>query len=195
MSPRESNPLQTGRDLPRRGFTLVELLVVMAIIGLLVALLLPAVQSAREAARRGQCQNNLSQIGLAMLNYEFAVKCFPPGGLINTSKDYGHSWWIRIMPYVEEEYVASDFDEKSSVTGWVGTGGNEWNRDLLREQAFAFMRCPSTTLPKYVLTADDQLDANVISANYAGVSGRWTTPRRATRVPRPAPTARSRSAG
>jgi prepilin-type processing-associated H-X9-DG protein len=75
------------------------------------------------------------------------------------------------MPYIEEEYIAVNFDEKSPITGWVGAGGNEWNRDLLRQYSFPFMRCPSTTLPRYVLTTSDQLGAAVMSSNYAGVSG------------------------
>src|SRR6188508_1512552 len=95
-----------------RGFTLVELLVVIAIIGILVALLLPAVQAAREAGRRAQCANNLKQIGLGLLNYEQQQKSFPPGGL--RSGIYGHSWWVRVMPYLEETAVDARFDRKGA---------------------------------------------------------------------------------
>ncbi|MEM7311659.1 MAG: DUF1559 domain-containing protein [Planctomycetota bacterium] len=90
----------------RVGFTLVELLVVIAIIGILVALLLPAVQQAREAARRIQCSNNLKQIGLAALNYESAEKKLPKGSTsasVNISGPYFSTWAIDLLPFMEEQ--------------------------------------------------------------------------------------------
>lgn len=82
------------------GFTLVELLVVIAITGLLVALLLPAVQASREAARRGHCANNLRQIGIGLLTYHDAFKVFPRGGWLATSANI--SWTSAILPQLEE---------------------------------------------------------------------------------------------
>lgn len=170
MSRSSTRPPRTS-PRPCPGFTLVELLVVITIITILIALLLPAVQAAREAARRTKCLNNLKQLGLALLNYESHVKCFPPGGLINASGLFGHSWWIRIMPYIEEWDVAEEFDQQSDITGWLGSGGNEWNRDLLRGYHFGFMRCPSSTLPPYVLDTPEDFYARVMSPNYVGISG------------------------
>ncbi|TVS20773.1 MAG: DUF1559 domain-containing protein, partial [Planctomycetaceae bacterium] len=84
----------------RRGFTLVELLVVIAIIGVLVALLLPAVQAAREAARRSQCSNNLKQIGLAMHNYADVHKAFPPAAM--TVGQHSATAFVFILPFIEQ---------------------------------------------------------------------------------------------
>ena len=151
---------------PKIGFTLVELLVVITIIGILIALLLPAVQAAREAARRMQCQNNLKQIGLALLNYESANQVFPPGGLPVGS--YGTSWWVRILPYVEGSNFADRYDY--SQGGWV----NSWNTaqlTLLQNQQFSFMHCPSSTLPSQVLTTAAFRYVSIQSATYAGISG------------------------
>ena len=93
------------------GFTLVEILVVIAIIGILVALLLPAIQASREAARRTQCQNNMKQAVLALLNYESAKKTFPPFcELPRTNTFQPFSAQARLLPYLEEESVARLID-------------------------------------------------------------------------------------
>ena len=109
--------------LQRAGFTLVELLVVIAIIGILVALLLPAIQSARAAARRMQCQNNLKQIGIALHNYHAANKEFPAGMQFDVnpltpwigpsaeaSAKFQPNWIIKILPYMEEQAIYDAFD-------------------------------------------------------------------------------------
>ena len=101
----------------RAGFTLVELLVVIAIIGILVALLLPAVQAAREAARRMQCSNRLKQMGLANHNYHDVNRCFPPyiGGTGNVGADYDSrhrmSGRVALAPYYEAQQI---FDRAKS---------------------------------------------------------------------------------
>lgn len=92
------------RRSPRPAFTLVELLVVIAIIGVLVALLLPAVQAAREAARRMQCSNNFKQLGLASHNYATAFKCFPPSATDAVGTRRGYLSYI--LPYVERSTIA-----------------------------------------------------------------------------------------
>src|SRR5437763_14424728 len=98
----------------RRGFTLVELLVVIAIIGVLVALLLPAIQAAREAARRTQCGNNLKQLGLALHNYISAKKDVLPGGYFQEFKTpggyQGESFFVRLLPYLEEQAIYDRWD-------------------------------------------------------------------------------------
>ena len=101
----------------RTGFTLVELLVVIAIIGVLVGLLLPAVQAARESARLAECQNHLRQIGLATLNFEHAKQAFPPARLRarefygpNDCAETEPSWMVRILPFVEQAVTYSKWN-------------------------------------------------------------------------------------
>ena len=90
----------------RRGFTLVELLVVIAIIGVLVALLLPAVQSAREAARRMSCSNNLKQLSLALHNYEDTHKTLPPAGIDSNQM----AWTVLLLPFFEQKALYDQFN-------------------------------------------------------------------------------------
>ncbi len=117
-------------SLPR-GFTLVELLVVIAIIALLVALLLPAVQAAREAARQTACKNNLKQIGVALHNYQTAHTKFPPGQIANVMNGlavdeaiepngtglHGTSWMLHILPQMELEDIYKEWDFTTNVLG------------------------------------------------------------------------------
>ena len=107
----------------RRGFTLVELLVVIAIIGILVSLLLPAVQAAREAARRMQCDNNLKQLSLALHNYHDVHKCLPfgNGGTTPPSGSPGYSAVSLLLPFLEQAPLHSQIDFTRPLTHSVNT--------------------------------------------------------------------------
>jgi prepilin-type N-terminal cleavage/methylation domain-containing protein len=122
----------------RPGFTLVELLVVIAIIGVLVALLLPAIQAAREAARRSQCSNNLKQIGLAILNYESAVGRLPAGSTTDAADiggPYFGTWTVDILPYLEQQALYDLWDKTVDFS--------HINNRKLRETFLASYLCPS----------------------------------------------------
>ena len=115
--------MKKPRNRRRAGFTLVELLVVIAIIGILVALLLPAVQAAREAARKMSCGNNLKQLGIAMHNYHESYKRLPATGLFHWTRQSrnGHTWYntsrgsqlVKLLPFMEEEPLYSKLDQNS----------------------------------------------------------------------------------
>jgi prepilin-type N-terminal cleavage/methylation domain-containing protein/prepilin-type processing-associated H-X9-DG protein len=126
----------------RRGFTLVELLVVIAIIGVLVALLLPAVQSAREAARRIRCQNNFKQIGLASHNHHDVIGELPRAYSPNT----GLSWHVNILPYMEQQSLFNQFDTTTVNPSHTAPNRND-PHGLMIIQAYLCTSCPVKRQP------------------------------------------------
>jgi prepilin-type N-terminal cleavage/methylation domain-containing protein/prepilin-type processing-associated H-X9-DG protein len=136
--------ISTGTFRRRSGFTLVELLVVIAIIGILVALLLPAIQAAREAARRSQCLNNLKQLGIAFLNYETAKKEFPLAiKRAEASTGRGlNNWAPFVLPYIEEGNLVANYDLKEDW--WRDKAdGTAGNRTIVANH-LPVVQCPSS---------------------------------------------------
>lgn len=125
----------------RTAFTLVELLVVIAIIGILIAMLLPAVQQVREAARRIQCANNIRQQALAMLNYESAHQEFPPGFAFPNQA----MWSAFILPFIEQGNLYDTLDLNADFG--IGSTGNT-NNILAMGVPLEVMRCPSANVPE-----------------------------------------------
>jgi len=142
-----------------RAFTLVELLVVIAIIGILIALLLPAVQAAREAARRMQCINNLKQMVLSMHNYVDAHKAFPTGAI----NDGRPTWAIHLLPYIEQGAIYSEFNLN-------GVYYANPNATLQMERVdFSHLQCPSDQKQKTVTPTNGFSGFQL--HNYAACSG------------------------
>lgn len=141
---RISRPLLLQGDPARRGFTLIELLVVIAIIAILISLLLPAVQQAREAARRSQCKNNMAQIALATLNYEMAHGVLPPGTvnpdgpIVSEPDGYHMSWTVQLLPYLDQTplFLAVDFSK----------GAYDQSEEIT-EASMSVLICPSSPSP------------------------------------------------
>jgi len=168
------------------GFTLVELLVVIAIIGVLIGLLLPAVQTAREAARRSSCQNNLKQVGLAILNHESAKKSFPAGYTYYTTNERSWGWATYILPYMERmDLYQSLQPDKRKLSAVYVSGAAQTDIDALQTKISQY-RCPSDTSPDLRDKSRFNSPTTVTSlfgpsppfavatANYVGSSGGWS---------------------
>ena len=146
------------------GFTLIELLVVIAIISILIALILPAVQQARDSARRIQCKNNLKQIGLALHGYHDTYQQFPMGASSCDGHNYGGSWFISILPYADQIALYNKVDF-SDWPGWIAPNYTTWEGTKV-----PYMACPASPLPRMRFRAETN-PAGYMIADYVGISG------------------------
>jgi prepilin-type N-terminal cleavage/methylation domain-containing protein len=163
----------------RQAFTLVELLVVIAIIGILVALLLPAIQAAREAARRAQCQSNLHNVAIAVLNYESSKKTFPEGMTLTQTKvptirkldEFQANWIIKTLPFMEEQPLYDSFDFTKKINDVVNS-----KNYVARGTVIPVLLCPSDgsnqTLYQGGASGAANHGTNWARANYAASAGR-----------------------
>ena len=158
--------VDSSRNSPR-GFTLIELLVVIAIIGVMVALLLPAVQAAREAARRMQCKNHLKQIGLAVHNYESSLRQFPPSASIASSAaiNTNSSWSVhgRILPYLEQGAL---YDRVDLDVGWD-------NQAVISGLKIPVYSCPSDPNSDTPRDVSPKLASPLFPTTYGFNFGTW----------------------
>jgi len=166
-----------------RAFTLVELLVVIAIIGTLVALLLPAIQAAREAARRTQCVSNLKQVGLALQNYHDIYKRLPPGGANDqppfgtvpggVANIFGSSFFAYLLPFIEEAGIAGNY-KFAGASGHMDYPGVHQNITKLSGSVVHTYLCPSSPLEPvawYPVTQAAPKNFKLPTSSYVGIAG------------------------
>ena len=153
-----------GASGPHRGFTLIELLVVIAIIAILLAILLPAVQQAREVANQARCLNNLKQLGLALHNYHETTGCFPIGAL-TARTGVGPSWSVGILPYTDQAGLFAKFDMVGPANG-SPTIPVSSNAAVLNRKSIPYLLCPSTSLRTM-----EGSSVQVQMSSYAGIAG------------------------
>ena len=152
----------------KSGFTLIELLVVIAIMAILVALLLPAVQQAREAARRTQCKNNLQQIGFALHSYYNSYETLPPGvtnrtGPITQAADgYDHSWLVSLLPYLDQSPLSKRIDPKLSIYDDANLAA--------RKVILPVLLCPSDPATELALPGNQGVALSSYAGNHHPVS-------------------------
>ena len=155
-----------------KGFTLVELLVVIAIIGILIALLLPAVQAAREAARRSQCSNNLKQLGIALHNYHDTFKLLPSGVIDHPANNYGWGWNALILPFMEQQAMHDQCG--------IGQGDPMDIHEPEIETPIGQLRCPSDATNVETInkrwTWERVDDIEPAASNYVAISGTSMSP-------------------
>lgn len=157
--------------LRRNGFTLIELLVVIAIIAILIALLVPAVQKVREAAARGQCQNNLKQVALGLHAYHDTIKKLPSGGE-KTGPLYLIGWTARILPYIDQDNRLKSIEALGpnfldTRMPWRLKPAPDFGSEILFSMAIPVFVCPASELGSASPDAGYPNDAN-ISANSHG---------------------------
>lgn len=163
-----------NKTAKRTGFTLVELLVVIAIIGILIGMLLPAVQGVREAARRSACMNNLRQLALGCLNYESSLQRFPEGCVMGQ----GAGWSAFILPHIEQRALSDQIDLTDNSTAPSGAGNaSHWTSGPNEAACATFIptfRCPSDPVPDHIDSGGVVGITQRVPSSYLGV-GSGTT--------------------